>query len=305
MPGVLLTAGWRPAALEWRAIRARSGRAWRTAPRDGEPGPLVFSKPEQPRVSIVIPAFNEWVHTFNCLRSLRETRSTVEFEVVVVDDGSTDGTPAGLRAIDGVTVLRNDSSRGFLQACNLGLEHCRGTDVLFLNNDTRVTDGWLDALVEVFDRHRDCGIVGPRLLFPNGLLQEAGGVVWRDGGAANVGKFDDPDKPEYAQLREVDYVSGSALLVRREVLGEGFDERYSPGYWEDVDLCFRARARGFRVLYQPGSEVFHFEGASEWRAVARRSSRRQRLGNEAAFRKAWASELSRQPNRRQAVAGEP
>jgi hypothetical protein len=164
-----------------------------------------------------------------------------------------------------------------------------------LNNDVTVTPGWLDALLSVARSRTGAGAVGAKLIFPNGKLQEAGGIVWRDGSAWNYGRFDDPDRPEYNYVREVDYCSGAALLVRRHAFEEvgGFDRAYSPGYWEDTDLCFALRNAGYSVWYQPAAVVFHYEGASSGTDEARGMKRFQRV-NASRFREKWSAELLQQ-----------
>ena len=135
---------------------------------------------------------------------------------------------------------------------------------MFLNNDTQVQAGWLDALLETFRQRPDAGLVGSRLIYPDGRQQEAGAMVFRDGSAWNYGHLDDPYKPQYSYVREPDYVSGAALAIRRDLFERvgGFDEHFAPGYYEDADLAFRVRAAGYRVYYQPLSRVVHFEGVS-------------------------------------------
>ena len=153
---------------------------------------------------------------------------------------------------------------GFLRSCNRGASEARGRLLLFLNNDTEVQPGWCDELVRTFADMPSAGIVGSKLVYPDGKLQEAGGIIWRDGSGWNYGKFDDASRPEYCYRREVDYVSGAALAIPRELFRQlhGFDERYTPAYFEDTDLAFKVREAGRAVVYQPLSVVVHYEGVS-------------------------------------------
>src|SRR5690606_8006876 len=133
-----------------------------------------------------------------------------------------------------------------------------------LNNDTVVTPGWLEALLRTFALFQDCGIAGARLLQADGRLQEAGGIVWNDGGACNHGIDEVESRVDHETVREVDYVSAAAVVLRTAVLAGmgGFDARYAPAYYEDTDLAFRLRETGLRAYYQPGAVVVHEGGAS-------------------------------------------
>jgi GT2 family glycosyltransferase len=217
-----------------------------------------------PDVSIVIPAYNHLDDTLRCLLSVAITNEKTKFEIIIADDASTDGTRSLITRCQGLRYIRNEQNLGFLRNCNRAAATARGKYIMFLNNDVIVLPHWLDTIIEAFSNFPDAGLVGSKLLYPDGTLQEAGGVMWNDGTGLNYGRYDDPRKPEYNYLREVDYCSGASIVIRRslwEQLG-GFDELFTPAYYEDTDLAFRVRQAGYNVIYQPLSQVFHVEGTT-------------------------------------------
>ena len=220
--------------------------------------------PIDPDVSIVIPVFNEIAHTLACIHSLLEMRSKRSFEIIVGDDASTDETAAALKRLASVRHVRSETNRGFIANCNAAAAESRGRHVAFLNNDTIVLPGWLDEMVDTLERDRTIGLVGSKLIFADGRLQEAGGIIWRDGSAWNYGRGQDPNRPEFSYLRDVDYVSGASIMLPTALWRElgGFDPWYDVAYGEDSDLAFRVRAAGRRVVLQPLSMLLHFEGVS-------------------------------------------
>jgi GT2 family glycosyltransferase/glycosyltransferase involved in cell wall biosynthesis len=258
--------------------------------------PIEFPVHEQVDVSIVIPVFNQLRFTQACLASLQEHQEKERFEVIVVDDCSTDATAEALSQIPGVTHLRNEKNCGFIASCNSGAEKARGQYLVFLNNDTLVTDGWLSALLDTFAEEPRAGVVGAKLLYPDGRLQEAGGIIWRDASGWNYGKFDDPHKPEYNYLREVDYCSAAALMIPKSLFASvgGFDVRYAPAYYEDTDLAFKVRQAGYKVLYQPLSEVIHYEGVTGGTNLTS-GTKKYQATNRSLFAERWASELASRP----------
>ena len=228
---------------------------------DGYPA---FIVPEKPLVSIVIPVFNGLSLTDRCVRWVDAQTPHDLIEVIVVDDCSTDGTNEYLARCAGIKVIRNEVNAGFLTSVNNGAAVARGEFVLFLNNDTAVQPGWLTALLDAMNSSADVAAAGSQLVYPDGTLQEAGGVIWSDARGWNYGRGGSANDPEYGFRREVDYCSAAALIVRRDLFEQlgGFDIRFAPGYYEDTDLCFSLRSRGYKVLYEPRSIVIHDEGAT-------------------------------------------
>ncbi len=256
-----------------------------------------------PTVSIVIPVYNQSTLTDACLRAVLETwPETVEGEVLVVDDGSTDGTAelvAEWSARDRrVRRLAQPENRGFIAAANAGAAAATGEVLVFLNNDTVPRPGWLTPLLGALARGR-VGAVGGKLLYPDGVLQEAGGVVFSDGDACNFGKGDpESGHPLFDHVREVDYCSGALLATPRALFTSlgGFDPSYAPAYYEDADYAFRLREGGYRVLYQPAAIVVHVEGGTAGRDAAK-GPKAQQVHNRETFAARWRGALARQPSR--------
>ncbi|MFL1406147.1 glycosyltransferase [Marinobacter sp. M1N3S26] len=256
---------------------------------------LIFPETGGPEVSIVIPVYNQYQTTLSCLIAVLEHTGEVDYEVIVADDCSTDITSTIEHRIHNIRVVRGDENFGFLGNCNNAVAHARGRYVVLLNNDTNVQKGWLSALVSTMKADSNAGMVGPKLLFEDGVLQEAGGIVWNDASGWNYGRGQSPDQPEFNYVRETDYISGACVLFEKQIWDElgGFDARFKPAYYEDTDLAFQIRARGLKVLYQPESEVVHFEGVSNGTDVGSGIKKHQAI-NQEVFREKWRDVLGKE-----------
>ncbi|MEP3071931.1 glycosyltransferase [Maricaulis sp.] len=254
---------------------------------------------DAPRVSIIVPAYNQIAFTLACIESVFRSQPSVSFEILVGDDKSSDGTLAAAEVdIPNVCWIRHDPNLGFVRNCNATAAEARGSILVFLNNDTLVLPGWLDELVATLDGDDTIGMAGSKLIYPDGRLQEAGGIFWQDGSAWNLGRFDDPRRPEFSYAREVDYISGAAIALPRPVWNEmgGFDELFVPAYAEDADLAFRLRKAGYRTLLQPRSQLLHFEGVSSGTDTGSGIKAHQ-VTNLERFKERWSGVLqSHRPN---------
>lgn len=248
-------------------------------------------------VSVIIPVFNQWELTRGCLNSILEVCAAdeIRYEIILADDGSTDETIHAAEHYPGLRVVKTPRNVGFLRNCNNAARHARGKHILLLNNDTVVLPGWMSALYQLMEQDESAAIVGSKLLYPDGTIQEAGGVLWDDATAHNFGRGKPRTAAECNYVREVDYLSGASVLVRKTFWDRvgGFDERYETAYCEDSDLAMSARAGGKRVVYEPRSEVVHFENQTyAEQAPTHNSALQQR--NIARLREKWRKVLTTQ-----------
>lgn len=225
---------------------------------------LAFAEQPTPLVSVLIAMYGRPGITLNALRALMRAAAEVPLEVLLCDDCSPDDAGRFFLAVPGLNLIRNPHNLGYLRSNNLLAAQARGDYLLLLNSDTVIQPGALRALLAVFHTHADAGLVGARLMYPDGRLQEAGAIVLPDGGTRQRGCGEQDRQGLYDRIEEVDYCSAAAVLIRRQLFLElgGFDARYLPAYYEDVDLAFRVRAAGLKVYYQPAARVTHLEHAS-------------------------------------------
>jgi GT2 family glycosyltransferase len=225
---------------------------------------LHFPREAWPEISIIVPVYGQIDITLRCLASICAFPPKRPYEVIVAEDASGDPDVEILRRIPGLVLIERTENLGFLRNVNDAAAIASGRWLYLLNNDTEVTSGAIESLVALLESDPTIGLTGSKLIWPDGRLQEAGGIMWNDASGWNFGRGDDPDRALYRWRREVDYISGASIMLERAffVASGGFDERYAPAYYEDTDLAFRVRASGKRVVLEPASVVVHHEGVS-------------------------------------------
>lgn len=254
---------------------------------------LEFPYFDAPSISIILVLYNKAEYTCQCLETIK-AHADVPYEIIVVDNGSTDTTPQLISKLRNVEIIKNKENIGFLKGCNQGAKMARGKWVLFLNNDTQITPSLLSTLLETAENIPNCGAVGGKLIFPDGSLQEAGSIIWSDGSSMGYGRGEDPFKPEFSYVKEVDYCSGACLMVKNKIFKSAgmFDEEFQPAYYEEADLCTRIWQLGYKVLYQPDAVVIHYEFGS---SSSREEAIQLQIQNREKFINKWKDELAQYP----------
>ena len=244
------------------------------------PGEAAISEPAGPfELALVLVNFDSGDHLRNCIAKLRSATGATAVEIVVVDNASTDGSDDGIAEIDPeVTVLQNSSNRGYGRACNQGFKFTSAPFVCFLNPDIVPEPSSLSSMLQAITDRPDVGVLGPRLVNPDGSIYPSCRVVPKIGvalGHAVFGLFTDNNRftrayklidVDHDAEQEVDWVSGAAMVVRRGAFTQvgGFDEGFFM-YVEDLDLCARLKAAGWKSLYFPGAQVLHHVAGSSRR----------------------------------------
>lgn len=226
---------------------------------------LRWHQPENPTVSFVILSYQRPDLVENLIKSIWLFTEGYSYEIIVVDNGSPLGThilqPEIRKRVRRITLTRNQYLG---DAYNIGAESAQGRYLVMFNNDIVVTSNWLQPLIDEMESNPSTGIVGPKFLYPNGVLQEAGALIDSKANVIQRGKRGIATAPEFNRKECVDYVTGATMAVRRELFLDvfGYDWRWAPGYFEDPDFCLKVAARGYKTIYNPASEVFHIEGAT-------------------------------------------
>jgi GT2 family glycosyltransferase len=215
---------------------------------------------------VVVTLWNQAHFTLRCLRALLAQQGP-SFEIILVDNASTDETAQLLDRLDGCLILRNSANTGFVTACNQGAAAARGRALLLLNSDAFVRPDALANALATLEADSRIGAVGGRLILPSGRLQEAGSILWSDARTYGYGRGLEAETCEAMFRREVDYCSGAFFMTSTLIwrLMGGFDEAYAPGYYEEADYCMRLRKAGYCVVYEPSVAVDHYEFGSEAR----------------------------------------
>jgi GT2 family glycosyltransferase len=216
-----------------------------------------------PEIAVVMVLFNKFELTMLALASLRDNFAG-GIELILVDNDSVDDTRRIADYVRGTKIIRNPSNLGFLRACNLGLGAVTAPAVLYLNNDVELAHGTIVAALARLNSDAAIAAVGGKIIRSNGVLQEAGSIIWNEGTTIGYLRDASPLVPEANFVRDVDYCSAVFLLCKTAVVQEfgGFDEAFSPAYFEEVDLCVRLITAGYRVVYEPLVVVYHLEFGS-------------------------------------------
>jgi GT2 family glycosyltransferase len=269
---------------------------WRSRPVSGaelerrlSAAGLAFPEQADPTVSVLIAMYGRPEITLDALVALMATARETSIEILLCDDHSPDNSGRFFENVPGLRLTRNRENIGYLRNNNRLAAEARGEFLLLLNNDTVIQPGALAALLHVFRTQPDAGLVGARLVFPDGRLQEAGADVLPDGRTVRRGWRQRDSASLHDRLEEVDYCSAACVLIPRSLFLDvgGFDERYLPAYYEDVDLAFKVRAAGRKVYFQPAARVVHIENASSSFARAKA----QAAVNQPIFRDRWRAVL--------------
>jgi GT2 family glycosyltransferase len=252
---------------------------------------LEFAQHDAPDVDILIPCYNEFEITVECLVALQRMRSEYKLRIIIADDASPDERLKLLENVPGLNYIRNPENLHFLRSCNRAFGQTFAPFLLLLNNDTQVFEDAIDVLMATMRADERIGAVAPMFLYPNGRLQEAGCTLRSDGDSTMIGVGEDPGQPCYNHRREIQYGSGAGLLLRRTALdGELFDERLAPAYCEDADLCIRLRHNGWRVVYEPAARIIHHLSVSTSRGSRRRRVQLSRR-NQQKLMENWREQL--------------
>ncbi len=224
---------------------------------------LSFNSSDEAEISIVLVFYNQAHLSLLCMQSIVENADK-SYEVIIVDNKSSDDTSRLLERIDNAKILRNETNVGFVHAVNQAAAAATGEHLLLLNNDALLEDATLSTALDTLRTANDIGAVGAKIKLLDGTMQEAGSIIWNDGACAGYGRGEDPLAYQFMMRRDVDYCSGAFLLMKTALFRElgCFDEDFAPAYYEESDFCIRLHKAGYRVVYEPNAQITHYEFAS-------------------------------------------
>ena len=224
---------------------------------------LTLPNHDTPLITVIIVNHNQTNLLLNCLTSLRQELPS-ESEVIIFDNASTDNASVLFDRITGAKKIRSDENIHFLKGANLSSNEAKGKYILFLNSDTEILPGAISEAVKIFQTDSKCAIVGATLLSTDGMVQELGGLIFRDGLTAPILANYTLEDANQQHISSVDYCSAAFMLVSRDKFLElqGFREDYQPAYYEDVDLCLRIKAQGYKICCSSNIQVIHVGRAS-------------------------------------------
>lgn len=246
--------------------------------------PLVFDKTDKPLVSIIIRAYHQLNYAYACLQSIYENTEGIPYEIIIVNFRPVDDIVEIGKIIRNAALFNNEENIPFLLSCNRAAKHAKGKYLMFLNDNMQVQNGWLSALADLMESDGTIGLTGSKLLYPDGRLQEAGGIIWKNSSVSGYGYLCNGNEAEFNYVKDVDYVQGAAMMVRASLWHEigGFDVCFNLMDYEDADLAFEVRGHGRRVVYQPLSVAVNVEEASKEKknrkTESRKSDDRTRFG---------------------------
>ncbi len=254
--------------------------------------PLKLPAVNNPQVTVVISVKNNFSTTYHCIASLILSHNETSYEVILVDDASTDETAHIEEIIENIRVIRNVEAAGDLVSNNIAAESAAGGYICLLGSDSEVTAGWIDNAVELFKRYKNVGCVGSKVIYANGKLRLAGGIVGKDGETRDYGNNDNASHPRYNYIRQADYLSSQALIVKKEVWKEtgGFSDDYQSEICADIDLSFKVRDAGYKTLYCPASTVVQLNELNNESDTSAELSA-QLISNEKKFKEKWFREF--------------
>ena len=249
----------------------------------------------KPLVSIIIPVHNNFRYTYNCISSILKARPIVPYEIIIGNDMSKNSAKIIEKYVKNIIVYNNNNKNNYFMTCNEVAQFSRGKYILFLNNDTKVHKEWLISLLKLIESDKKIGMVGSKLIFPNGKIQEAGGIVWNNGEYFRFGNGYFFDLPEFNYVKEVDYISGVSILIRKSIWDKigGFDKRYIPAFYGDIDFAFELRKNGYKVMYQPKSVVEYDEKISKRNNLSS-GIKKYQIINKKKFVEKWKNDLKYQ-----------